>query len=401
MAGEAFVIAVVVETVEVEPPQLFDLTGLQKEANARYGLSAAETLNCAQSLYEDGALSYPRTASHSITPDMEQSVSALLSGTEVDNSGNAASTGTEGAMADSSSGLANEFSENKNYTPESETSSFAKDKVEFQSDKSTYSYATTDNRDDVIIHNSGQTISGMELVGEQIEANEYFRGDQFSRINSYESSLDQLRKGDFINANASTTCDLNANLDGKYETNDQLSNQMSDEQKAYVKELMEMRESVPLITEDTVMQKVISEEQVKEYIRKEDPKVQVSGCASKAVDVVPYTNNISQAYETLRLDYQGTPYKELADNNGDMYVMRFTSDYCPSNSDYPKMDGTEKWNKPPCTGTGYTGSKEHLVPEYTYGLGQEISDGVIYKVDCEGRETLVAIWSHGRFEKVE
>ena len=103
----------------------------------------------------------------------------------------------------------------------------------------------------------------------------------------------------------------------------------------------------------------------------------------------------------MRLDYQGTPYKELADNNGDMYVMRFTSDYCPSNSDYPKMDGTEKWNKPPCTGTGYTGSKEHLVPEYTYGLGQEISDGVIYKVDCEGRETLVAIWSHGRFEKVE
>ncbi len=68
---------------------------------------------------------------------------------------------------------------------------------------------------------------------------------------------------------------------------------------------------------------------------------------------------------------------------------------------YPKMDGTEPWNKPPCTGTGYTGSENHLVPEYTYGRGQEISDGAIYKVDCTGKETLVAFWNHGRFEKTE
>ncbi|WP_141567343.1 hypothetical protein [Peptoanaerobacter stomatis] len=84
-----------------------------------------------------------------------------------------------------------------------------------------------------------------------------------------------------------------------------------------------------------------------------------------------------------------------------MYVMRFTSDYCPSNEEYPKMDGSQPWNKPPCTGTGYTGSSEHLVPEYTYGRGQDITDGAIYKIDKDGNETMVAMWNHDRFERIE
>lgn len=46
------------------PPQLFSLTDLQREANAKYGYSAKETLDLAQKLYEDRkCLSYPRTDS--------------------------------------------------------------------------------------------------------------------------------------------------------------------------------------------------------------------------------------------------------------------------------------------------------------------------------------------------
>lgn len=129
--------------------------------------------------------------------------------------------------------------------------------------------------------------------------------------------------------------------------------------------------------------------------------MQVIGCASRAVDVAPYTNNMEQAYETLRLDYNGTCYKEPSENGGEMYVMLFTSDYCPSNEEYPKMDGSQPWNKPPCTGTGYTGSSEHLVPEYTYGRGQDIADGAIYKIDKDGNETMVAMWNNDRFERIE
>ena len=46
------------------PPQLFDLTELQRRANQQYGFSAEQTLNAAQTLYERyKALSYPRTDS--------------------------------------------------------------------------------------------------------------------------------------------------------------------------------------------------------------------------------------------------------------------------------------------------------------------------------------------------
>ena len=46
-----------------QPPLLYDLTTLQKEANSRYGFSAEKTLDIAQSLYEKKFITYPRTGS--------------------------------------------------------------------------------------------------------------------------------------------------------------------------------------------------------------------------------------------------------------------------------------------------------------------------------------------------
>jgi DNA topoisomerase-3 len=52
------------------PPQLFDLTSLQRTANKRYGFSAARTLELAQSLYErHKVLTYPRTDSRHLPRD--------------------------------------------------------------------------------------------------------------------------------------------------------------------------------------------------------------------------------------------------------------------------------------------------------------------------------------------
>lgn len=56
--------------VSQEPPLLYDLTALQKEANGRYGFSADKTLSVAQSLYEKKVLSYPRTGSHYLSDDV-------------------------------------------------------------------------------------------------------------------------------------------------------------------------------------------------------------------------------------------------------------------------------------------------------------------------------------------
>ncbi|MCI8282795.1 MAG: DNA topoisomerase III [Lachnospiraceae bacterium] len=53
------------------PPQLYDLTSLQQEANQKYGFSAKETLNYMQSLYErHKVVTYPRTDSRYLTSDL-------------------------------------------------------------------------------------------------------------------------------------------------------------------------------------------------------------------------------------------------------------------------------------------------------------------------------------------
>lgn len=56
--------------VSQEPPLLFDLTALQKDANSKLGFSADKTLSIAQSLYEKKVLSYPRTGSRFISDDV-------------------------------------------------------------------------------------------------------------------------------------------------------------------------------------------------------------------------------------------------------------------------------------------------------------------------------------------
>ena len=53
------------------PPQLYDLTSLQRDANRYLGFTADKTLKLAQSLYETHkALTYPRTDSRYLPPDM-------------------------------------------------------------------------------------------------------------------------------------------------------------------------------------------------------------------------------------------------------------------------------------------------------------------------------------------
>lgn len=60
------------------PPQLYDLTTLQREANRRFGLTAAATLKAAQSLYEDKLITYPRTDSRYLTRDLVQSLPGIV-----------------------------------------------------------------------------------------------------------------------------------------------------------------------------------------------------------------------------------------------------------------------------------------------------------------------------------
>ena len=63
------------------PPQLYDLTALQRDANRLLGFTAQQTLDYAQSLYEKRLITYPRTGSRFLTEDMAASLPGLVTDT--------------------------------------------------------------------------------------------------------------------------------------------------------------------------------------------------------------------------------------------------------------------------------------------------------------------------------
>ena len=63
------------------PPLLYDLTALQRDANRLLGFTAQQTLDYAQSLYEKRLITYPRTDSRFLTEDMAASLPGLVTAT--------------------------------------------------------------------------------------------------------------------------------------------------------------------------------------------------------------------------------------------------------------------------------------------------------------------------------
>ena len=63
------------------PPQLYDLTALQRDANRLLGFTAQQTLDYAQSLYEKRLITYPRTDSRFLTEDMAAFLPGLVTDT--------------------------------------------------------------------------------------------------------------------------------------------------------------------------------------------------------------------------------------------------------------------------------------------------------------------------------
>lgn len=60
------------------PPRLYDLTTLQRDANRIHGFTAQQTLDYAQSLYEKRLLTYPRTDSRFLPSDMAGAIPGLV-----------------------------------------------------------------------------------------------------------------------------------------------------------------------------------------------------------------------------------------------------------------------------------------------------------------------------------
>ena len=188
---------------------------------------------------------------------------------------------------------------------------------------------------------------------------------------------------------------------------------------AYTKEeinkLKSEREKIDAPNETTVMQKVIGvcSGFSKDHVNKDldayfNPKnregktvdAQVWGYVSKAEDSAPFTKTPEDCYNNARLDYDGTPYKKPEES---VYVIRFTDgkNYeIPYNSEF----GGENMDSQPCTGNGYIGNYEHLIPEYKVypekDNGAIITDGAIYRINPDSSEELVAEYNkkHHKFK---
>ena len=76
--GRAICTSVTREKKKEQPPKLYDLTTLQREANRIFGYTAKQTLDYAQSLYEKKLLTYPRTDSQYLTADMAETASCVI-----------------------------------------------------------------------------------------------------------------------------------------------------------------------------------------------------------------------------------------------------------------------------------------------------------------------------------
>jgi DNA topoisomerase-3 len=78
-SGKGIVRTVDATLETVGAPKLFDLTELQREANKKYGMTAAATLAAAQACYEEHkVLSYPRTDSRYLPSDMANVIPAVV-----------------------------------------------------------------------------------------------------------------------------------------------------------------------------------------------------------------------------------------------------------------------------------------------------------------------------------
>lgn len=78
-SGQVQVKSVECKEVNQEPPLLYDLTTLQKEANTKLNFPADKTLSIAQKLYEGKLISYPRTGSRYISQDVFEEIPERIS----------------------------------------------------------------------------------------------------------------------------------------------------------------------------------------------------------------------------------------------------------------------------------------------------------------------------------
>ena len=181
-------------------------------------------------------------------------------------------------------------------------------------------------------------------------------------------------------------------------------------------DIQAVRNAIPDPTNETVMQKVISEETAKKYLN--GIRDSITGSVAKFSDV-QNLKTYTELFNGLRLDYQGTDFVIPGTENAVMYAIRFTSDETEDQvvkSVRNAVLDNAAWAYP-YTGTGFISSAEildltnvpgtpikegaSLIPEYfamaVEGEAVSLNNGAeMYKITESGDEILFAIYDKAK-----
>lgn len=167
--------------------------------------------------------------------------------------------------------------------------------------------------------------------------------------------------------------------------------------------LRSVRENIPRVNEATVMQKIISENDLKYYLdincTYDKAGAKIGNCTSKAIDVLPHSEEYIKGVENLRLDYLDNNGVRTAFPHDDtrcnpLYVIRYqilsqdvdnNLPYGDNMNDAIYKDGIEldkMGYSQPLAGTGFTATSNAIIPEYL-GMREAPYCAEIYELSVE------------------
>ena len=168
-----------------------------------------------------------------------------------------------------------------------------------------------------------------------------------------------------------------------------------------IKKLTRIRKAIPKPNENTLMQKVITEDMANKYL--DGTYNTIGGSVARAVDT-KHLKTIEDYYYGLRLDYKLSNGKyEFYLEEGSCGVIRFKSTEIPDKIIIPKGGTFDEWNYP-FTSTGFTsGNNGRLgVPEWNLPERIKFTDGdEIWEVFNDGTQRLRGVYKNNSFIIIE
>lgn len=179
---------------------------------------------------------------------------------------------------------------------------------------------------------------------------------------------------------------------------------------AEIEIIKEVRNKESQPDENTIMQKVVREEDLGFLNGEKADTATVGGFIAKAEDALPTTESYQEARESLRLDYGDAENPPFPEDGKKMYVVRFqaknqfydNSTSTPYRKAFDENSDLDKNNDAPWTGNGYLGGKKSIIPEYKKDGRGTVNDGAIFMINDKGEEELYAMYdeSEGHFVPV-